>query len=92
MSSPVDITLVTAASCHFCADAQTILDTLSGTYPMRVRLVDMMSDDGRELVVKHRMPFPPLLIVDGTVFGYGRISERKLTKHLAALANTVEVK
>lgn len=92
MSTPINVTLVTAPSCHFCADAQTLLRELAAAYPLTIRLVDMMSDEGRELVVKHRMPFPPLLIIDGKVFGYGRISERKLAKHLAAIASTVEVK
>lgn len=92
MSTPFQITLVTAESCHFCEDAKALLDELSATYPMTVTLVDMMSDEGRELVVAHRMPFPPLLLIDGTMFGYGRISARKLDKHLASRASSLETR
>ena len=31
-------------------------------------------------------PLPPILILDGRLFGYGRISERKLRAALAARA------
>lgn len=92
MAAPVEVTLVTAESCHFCEDAQDLLAQMSGTYDITVRLVDMMSDEGRNLVVAHRMPFPPLLLIDGAMFGYGRISARKLDKHLASHASTLEVR
>jgi hypothetical protein len=43
----------------------------------------MTSDEGRSLVVRHRAPFPPILLVDGAFFGYGRISRGKLERHLS---------
>lgn len=92
MGAPLEVTLVTAESCHFCEDAQALLQDISNTYDIDVRLVDMMSDEGRHLVVAHRMPFPPLLLIDGTMFGYGRISARKLDKYLASHASTLEVR
>lgn len=92
MGLPLEVTLVTAEACHFCEDGQALLAEMSATYDISVRLIDMMSDEGRELVVAHRMPFPPLLLIDGTMFGYGRISSRKLDKYLASHASTLEVR
>ena len=31
-----------------------------------------------------RVPFPPIVLLDGALFGYGRISEHKLRAALAA--------
>ncbi|PKQ26250.1 MAG: glutaredoxin [Actinobacteria bacterium HGW-Actinobacteria-4] len=91
MSLPIDVVLVGAPACHYCDDAQAILDDLGTRIPMTVRKVDLLSDEGRSLAVTHRIAFPPLLMVAGEYFGYGRISRRKLEKHLAALNITVEV-
>jgi hypothetical protein len=41
-----------------------------------------------DLLVRHRVPYPPILLIEGEFFGYGRISRRKLEMHLAHLANS----
>jgi hypothetical protein len=83
MTGAVDVVLVTSPGCHFCDDALRVLDDIGATTPLRVRTVAMTSDEGRSLVVRHRVPFPPILLVDGAFFGYGRISRRKLERHLS---------
>ena len=88
MTKPVDIVLVTAPGCHFCSDALRLLDEVGEATPLTVRTVPLSSDEGRALLVRHRIPFPPILLVDGVVFGYGRISRRKLESHLSQSANT----
>ena len=35
-------------------------------------------------MVRHRVPFPPGVLIDGEAFSYGRLSERKLRRELAA--------
>jgi hypothetical protein len=51
--------------------------------------VDLSSDEGLALMVTHRAGFPPLVIVDGEFFGFGRISlkklERRLTQRVASV-------
>jgi hypothetical protein len=89
--SPIDVVLVSAPACHFCDDAQVLLEQLSQRFELRVRKVDMLSDEGRALAVSHRMPFPPLLLIGGAYFGHGRISQRKLEQYLATLNIAVEV-
>ena len=88
MNRPVDILVMTAPGCHFCDDALRLLDEIGKVTPLTVRTVPVSSDEGRALIVRHRIPFPPILVVDGVFFGYGRISRRKLESHLAQRATT----
>lgn len=92
MTRPVDILLVTSPGCHYCDDALRLLEELGESTPLTVRTAPLSSDEGRELTVRHRIPFPPILVIDGVFFGYGRISRRKLERHLAQRAvGTLEV-
>jgi thiol-disulfide isomerase/thioredoxin len=91
VTEPVGIVLVTATGCHFCDDTNRLLDEIGKETPLAVRTVPLSSDEGRRLLVRHRVPFPPILLVDGAFFGYGRISRRKLESHLAGLAKDVAV-
>ena len=88
VTRPVEVLVVTAPGCHFCDDALRLLDELGEVTPLTVRTVPISSDEGRAFIVRYRVPFPPILIVDGVLFGYGRISHRKLESHLAQRANT----
>jgi glutaredoxin len=91
MESPVEIVLVTAPSCHFCDETSRLLDEIGEVTPLRIRKVSLSSDEGRGLLVRHRVPFPPIVLVEGVFFGYGRISRRRLESHLAGLGKDVAV-
>ncbi len=78
----IEILLVTARRCHFCDDASKLLADLADGYPLRVRKVELTSDEGTAIAARYRVPFPPVLLIDGTYFGHGRISRRKLVKAL----------
>lgn len=84
----IQIVLVTAPGCHFCEDAKEMLDTLGETFPLSVETIPMSTDAGRDLVVEHRVPFPPILMVDGRFFGFGRISRRRLEKRLTEMTES----
>lgn len=88
MTRPVDVVLVTAPGCRHCEEADRILLEIGETTPLQVRTVPLGSDEGRALLVRYRVPFPPILLVNEVYFGYGRISRRKLEGHLAQLSNT----
>lgn len=88
MTDPVDMVLVTAPGCHYCTDAVELLTELGETTPISLRTVELFSDEGRALLVRHRIPYPPILVVDGLLFGYGRISKRKLESYLSQLASS----
>lgn len=85
---PIRVTLVTAPGCHFCDGAQEVLADLGHRFPLSIDLVPLNSDAGRDLVVRYRVPYPPIVLVNGTFFGYGRISRRRLERHLAQLATS----
>lgn len=86
MPQPVDVVLVTSPGCHFCDDALGLLEELAETNPLQIEKVPLYSERGRSLLVRHRVPFPPILMIDGEFFGYGRISRPKLEAHLGSRA------
>jgi thioredoxin-like negative regulator of GroEL len=80
----VEVVLVTAPRCHFCDDASRLLEDLGGLYSLTVREVKLESDEGIAIATRFRVPFPPVILLNGAYFGHGRISRRKLTKTLNA--------
>jgi thiol-disulfide isomerase/thioredoxin len=82
---PVNVVFVTATGCHLCDEGAKVLSDLAERHHLSIDFVPMTSETGRELVSLYRVPFPPILIVDGAFFGYGRISRRKLEERLAHL-------
>lgn len=78
----VDVLLVTSPACHLCEQAKDVLERLSGDYPLTWREVDMASPEGSAIVRSSRAPFPPMIVVAGQFYGYGRLSEKKLRKDL----------
>jgi hypothetical protein len=90
-TDPVDVVVVTAPGCHFCEDVDRMLAELGTVIPLAVRRVPLSTEEGLGLLVRHQVPFPPILVVGGAFFGYGRISRRKLEDHLARRSNEVAV-
>ncbi len=81
---PIRITLVTSNGCHFCRDAEELLARLARRFPLRVERINLATPEGADLARRLRVPFPPVLLIDGAYFGHGRISARKLTRALEA--------
>lgn len=78
----VEVTFITAPRCHFCAHGRQVLDALAARYELRVREVALTSPEGREAAARWRVPYPPLVIVDGELVAYGRVSARALERDL----------
>jgi thiol-disulfide isomerase/thioredoxin len=91
VNAPVEIVLVTAPGCHFCDETSRLLDEIGEVTRLEVRTVPLSSDEGRGLLARYRVPFPPIMLVEGVFFGYGRISRRRLESHLAGLTKDVAV-
>ena len=81
----IQLTLVTSAGCHFCRDADRLLDRLGQRFPLHIDRIDLTSAEGAALARRFRVPFPPVLLIDGEYHAHGRISERKLTRALTGL-------
>jgi hypothetical protein len=84
----VTVTVVHAPACHFCDDALGALAELARNYDLVVEPVEADSDEGRELVARHRPAMFPLVLVDGAWFSVGRLSRGKLR---ALLTSRVDV-
>ena len=74
--------MVTSPACHFCADAQEAVAEFARAYPLDVRTVDMASEEGRAIVRQHGAPMAPVVLVDGQLIGWGRLSRGKLERCL----------
>lgn len=81
------VTLITKADCSLCDQAKVVLERLSSEYNLRVELVDLDTQEGHELASRSGMAFPPGVLLDGEPFSYGRLSERKLRRHLDGTAS-----
>lgn len=79
-----EVLLLTRDDCHFCEHAKGVLGRLQGEYELDVRELPLDSREGRELAERSGALFPPVIFVNGEAFSYGRLSERKLRKALAA--------
>lgn len=82
--SPTTVTVVHAEACHFCDDAEQALARLAEEFPLAVRVVEIDSLEGRQLVDVHRPAMNPLVLLDGAYFSSGRLPRKKLTRLLEA--------
>lgn len=77
---------VTAPACHLCRSGRDVLADISTRVPLTIREVDLSSSTGAEIARRWRVPFPPVLVVEGDLVAYGRLSRRRVERELAALA------
>jgi len=80
------ITLVTSPGCHMCEMAKDMIASVALEIPLSLSVVDLTSPDGEALAAAHRMPFPPLVLINGQHHAHGRISEKKFRRALGLLA------
>ena len=84
-----DITTLVQGDCAFCDHAREILARLENEYPLTVRTIDIDTDEGRRLAQEGGIMFAPGIFINDEPFSYGRLSERKLRKHLTRIAAPV---
>jgi glutaredoxin len=80
------VTLLSAPDCELCEHAKAVLARVGEEYDLEVAECSTATEAGRDLMVRHRVAFPPGVLIDGEAFSYGRLSERKLRRELAARA------
>lgn len=76
------VTLVTQEECSSCDQAKDALHRLAEELDLRVHVVGLDDTEGRSLAERGGLVFPPGVFIDGELFSYGRLSERKLRRHL----------
>lgn len=77
-----EVTLVTLPACHFCEDAHEALNRLAVADQVSVRIVDATSEQGSELIARHRPGLFPLALLDGEFLSAGRLPRRLLAARL----------
>lgn len=80
----IDVVYITAEHCHFCERGRAVLAEIAERYPLRVREVALTSPEGRAAAARWRVPYPPILLIDGGLAAYGRLSAGSLDRLLAA--------
>lgn len=81
-SAPIDLTLVVAHACALCDHARGVLEAVGRDRPLKVKEVELESEEGQALGKQVPLVFPPVLLRDGAVLSHGRLSERRLRKEL----------
>lgn len=80
--APVEVVVLTQADCGFCDQAKETLARVAEDFELRISEVDVASSEGEELARRSGVMFPPGVLLDGRLFSYGRLSERKLRREL----------
>ncbi len=78
----MQVLLVTSTDCHLCEHARRVLACMAQRYPLSVSEVLWASEEGRRLAARDGIVFPPGVYLDGSFWGYGRLSEGRLEKWL----------
>lgn len=81
----VVVTLLTQPDCELCEQAKQVLDRVGRDHPLRVEEIQLGEAAGGRLAAGWVL-FAPGVLIDGRPFGFGRLSERRLRRHLSRLA------
>ena len=74
----VNITVLTQPSCAYCDHAKEILSRLAPNYSLDIIEIGLQTEEGRKLAVTNGVMFAPGILIDGKLFSFGRLSEKKL--------------
>ena len=80
----IQITLLTQPDCALCEQAKRVLIAVGKDVELFINDVALDSDEGRNIADEGGFAFAPGVLLDGEPFSYGRLSERKLRRALAA--------
>lgn len=83
-AAPLEVTLLVQSACSLCDHAKAVLARVGADHPLTVREVDLAGDEGRAMAERGGVLFAPGIFVDGEPFGFGRLSEKRLRRALAA--------
>ncbi|TAM68635.1 MAG: thioredoxin family protein [Microbacteriaceae bacterium] len=77
------ITLLTQSSCTSCEHAKEVLARLTREFPLQITEIGLATEEGFALAARHGVVFAPGVLVDGDMFSYGRLPEKKLRRYLS---------
>lgn len=82
MIEPVEVTLLTQRHCALCDHAKDVLARVGQQYRLHVTEASLDSEDGRRLAAYAGVVFAPGVLIEGRLFSFGRLSERRLRRDL----------
>jgi glutaredoxin len=82
MTEPVQVTLLTQRHCALCDHAKDVLARVGQQYRLRIIEASLDSEDGRQLAAYAGVLFAPGVLIEGQLFSFGRLSERRLVRDL----------
>ncbi len=85
MAEKLDVLILVQEGCHFCEDAQELLDCLAREYPLHIRTLGVETPEGEGIALQSGLLFPPGILLQGRPFCYGRPSEGKLRRAIEQL-------
>jgi glutaredoxin len=80
--APARIALLIQDNCVLCEQAKEVLVRVADDFPLVVEEIDLGSEQGRRLAQRGGVMFAPGVFVDDQMFGFGRLSEKKLRRAL----------
>jgi glutaredoxin len=80
--SPARVALLVQENCVLCEQAKQVLTRVASDFPIVVEEIDLGSHEGRRLAQRGGVMFAPGVFVDDQMFGFGRLSEKKLRRLL----------
>lgn len=78
------VTIVDSVGCHFCADAESVIDELTSEYAIAVEHIPMASPSGVDLMQRHGAGMSPLVLLDGHFVSSGRLPRGRIRTMLDA--------
>ncbi len=81
----VEALVISTPDCHLCERAKTILGRLAETYPLELSELGWEDPAAQSRLREDGVPFPPAVYLDGSLAGYGRLSEGAIRKRLEAM-------
>lgn len=81
-STAIRVTLLTQDDCTFCDHAKEVLARVATDHPLQVEEIGLDTPAGQALAVGEGVFFAPGVLLDGTLFSHGRLSEKKLRRTL----------
>jgi len=78
----VRLILLTKRNCPLCDRAKDVIARVGVDFVFETESIWLESPEGEAFAAEHETPFPPVLVIDGELHGYGRLSEKKLRREL----------
>lgn len=81
----IHLQFLTAPGCKECERAAKILGEIKNETPaLQIEKINVTGEKGIQLVIKHQIIANPAIIINGKLFGAGRVNREELRKEIEA--------